>query len=711
MRDPSRTRRFLALRVAALTTVLGLLPAVASAGTGAGPEEPVAADELRPSDSTPDGQKSESLQIDPDAVFPPPPPEGVQTLAVPNRLTEPPAFFSGVLRLAPRQAGQYYATEIPMVAVHRLRGRGHPVDFRPAAFGATAGARRSAARSPLAAVPAPALGSPAAPALSSSFDTTTTNTNVTNTGGFLFIPADPIGAAGPNHLVNVVNVTLRFHQKNGALDFDSSLAGFFSVLSPLTFTFDPKVIYDHTSGRFLVVTLEQTDDALGDPADTSRILLAVSDDSDPNGLWFMTAIDSKTLIDGAERWADYPGLAVDEEAIYVTANMFGFAGGAAGFGGVRLWIVAKGEGSGGLYDGGTVTVGVFDPYTVAGIATTTQPAHLFGVAPTGLGTFLVSWGGITDGVNEAVQVVRLDSPLGATSFTQAFVPVGNIDGLLTALPAAPQAKLAGDPTHSIDTNDRRALNAVWFQDSLWMTSTINPKGGDPDAGEATAHWWEIDTTDVAALGLADQGSILGEDLAADSFTYFPSVAVNGAGHAAFGFSASAATTQAGSHYTTHLPTTAAGGNTGSGTLRSGVAYYRRTFACGTVSRWGDYSGMAVDPLDGCFWVYNKHALARGTATTDCSFPADGTPDEDGRWGTAFGKFCPAGACPPDLRIEGTQYSTTVIENAGGQIITSGTVTVEPAADVTFEAGQRIVLADGFNVKAGASFTAVIAPCP
>ncbi len=119
--------------------------------------------------------------------------------------------------------------------------------------------------------------------------------------------------------------------------------------------------------------------------------------------------------------------------------------------------------------------------------------------------------------------------------------------------------------------------------------------------------------------------------------------------------------------------------------------------------------MAVDPLDGCFWVYNKYAISRGPATTDCE--GDPDPDEDGRWGTAFGKFCPTGACPPDLRVEGTSYTTTVTENAGGQILTSGAVTVEAAGDVTFEAGQRIVLADGFQVKSGASFTAAIAPCP
>ena len=54
----------------------------------------------------------------------------------------------------------------------------------------------------------------------------------------------------------------------------------------------------------------------------SRILLAVSKTSTPAtataGDWFFHAINAKTVIGGVEHWADYPGFAVDEEAVYIT---------------------------------------------------------------------------------------------------------------------------------------------------------------------------------------------------------------------------------------------------------------------------------------------------------------------------------------------------------------------------------------------------------
>ena len=67
----------------------------------------------------------------------------------------------------------------------------------------------------------------ATPAVSVSFDSLDFVNNGTETG-FVFIPPDPIAAAGPNHVVNVVNVMVRFHQKNGTVDFSDSLRDFFA---------------------------------------------------------------------------------------------------------------------------------------------------------------------------------------------------------------------------------------------------------------------------------------------------------------------------------------------------------------------------------------------------------------------------------------------------------------------------------------------------
>jgi hypothetical protein len=163
-----------------------------------------------------------------------------------------------------------------------------------------------------------------------------------------------------NHVVNVVNVTIEWFTKAGVQQYQQSLQTFFAPLAPTTFTFDPKVIYDQYNNRFIVITLEKTT-----TPDTSRILVAVSDDGDPNGTWYFQMINSIVNITPLNYWADYPGLAIDSNAIYITANLFDFLTSTI-YGGARLWIIDNGLGTGGLYDGSTSAVTVHDPFGITG---------------------------------------------------------------------------------------------------------------------------------------------------------------------------------------------------------------------------------------------------------------------------------------------------------------------------------------------------------
>ncbi len=460
--------------------------------------------------------------------------------------------------------------------------------------------------------------------LVSSFNAGGQAANVANTGGFLNIPADPHGAAGPNHLVNVFNVSIEFYNKDGTGGSSSSLQNFFAPLAPVNLTFDPKVLYDQFEDRWVVVTLQRTDTANGDPANTSNVFVAVSATSDPNGAWFMASINTLVNISGADRWFDYPGLAVDEEVIYLTGNMFGFGGG--GGVGSRLWIIDKAD----FYVGNPpVVLGPINPYAGAGANLTTQPAHVYGATPPNFGTYLMSYSGLSNGVTEAWQWVRLDNPLGAISFTQGFTSVGDIEALTALLPTAPQAGTSTDTSSSftVATNDRRALDAVWRNGRVYSTATIDSQ---LQPGETSASWISLNADGVSGSVTLDEfGIVDGEDIAPGTFTFFPSIAVNLDGGIGLGFSASAPTLNPGSYYTYKSTTDPANTMRAARLLRTGTDFYYRTFGSGN-NRWGDYSAMVVDPNDECFWVYNKHATTRGIATG---------PDEDGVYLTAYGEVC------------------------------------------------------------------------
>ncbi len=442
--------------------------------------------------------------------------------------------------------------------------------------------------------------------------------------GFYHIPPDPHGAAGPNHLVTVVNTTLEWYDKTGASKTSirlgknaSTVSGsFFSTQNPANGLFDPKVIYDQQAGRFLVVALEK----VGPSTNTSRILLAVSQTSDPNGTWYFTAINSKINIGGSDSWADYPGFATDEEAVYVTANMFKLSDDTPT--GSRLWVINKSP----FYTGGAAGVNVYDPGTLSSISpgypTAMQPAMVFGAsgAGTGVGTYLVHTG-YTSGSNELLGIIRVDNPLGGIAFSNQFINLGDVSS--GAPPDAPQSGTAT----LVSTNDNRALNAVWRNNKLYSVNTVNPPSG-VDLNQATAHYYVVDTTNPLSLTLLDQGNIGGEEIATGTHTFMPSIAVDKFGNFAIGFSASASSIFPGAYYTVKSPS---GTIQPAGTVATGVNYYIRKFG-GTENRWGDYSGTVVDPSDDLtFWVFNEYAMAQTTGNL-------GNTGETGDWGTRWAKF-------------------------------------------------------------------------
>jgi len=369
-----------------------------------------------------------------------------------------------------------------------------------------------------------------------------------NNAGNLFIPADSHGAVGDNHVMNVINVSMEIYNKNGSGGSSTSLQSFFAPLLPVNATFDPKVLYDQFADRWVVVTLERTDTSLGDTTNSSRVLLAVSDDSNPNGLWFMVSVNTLTNINGVNHWFDYPGFAVDEEAIYLTGNMFEF--GQGGGVGSRLWIFEKSS----FYAGGNLTgFGPLDPFAATnGINVTAQPAHVFGSSPIGFGTYLTGYSSLTDGTDEFWQTIRIDNPLTNPFFTLEFINVGNVEPSNSSLPEAPQAGSATNTGANLNiaTNNSRALNAVWMDNKLYSAASVQ---SNQQLGQTSASWVEINANGINATSLEQFGVVFGEEIANNTFTFFPSIAVNSSGVVGLGFSASAPSIFAGSYFTYRLP--------------------------------------------------------------------------------------------------------------------------------------------------------------
>lgn len=411
------------------------------------------------------------------------------------------------------------------------------------------------------------------------------------------IPPDTMGAAGPNHLVSFLNSEVGFFSKTTRVRLNPgvSLLDFWSPLITANAlpnnVFDPKVIYDSGSGRFIAVTL---DGSL--PADNSSILLAVSRTSDPTSGWNTWALPA----DGTgATWADFPGLGVDNNNIYITANLFD-AGDI--FHNSKIFRVPKPQ----LLIVPQVTTLSWTEFTNIGF--NLQPAHSFGAATT---EYFVTEGGtaISIGDNPFLHELRVFAIAGSTSVLSFLgtVEVTPYPAVLTAeFPSLPNA-----PQTQIDTGDSRILNVVQRNGHVYATHTVS----NATNTKTEVAWYEIVPSSPPAL--AQQGRVSDPT----RFYYYPSIAVNANGDIALGFSGSSTTEFAGGFYTARNIADPAGFTQIVSTLKAGEGTYFKDLGAGA-NRWGDYSATVVDPSDDLtFWTLQEYAE---------------TPINT--WGTWWGKF-------------------------------------------------------------------------
>jgi len=134
----------------------------------------------------------------------------------------------------------------------------------------------------------------------------------------IFFPADPVIAAGPNQIVAVTNSTIGIYSKTGKKLGSIAFSTWFKDIAEVkqASLFDPKVLYDQYTGHFVLLI-----DSVRDKDKTAYYLLSVSKTSDPTGEWVIWAL-SQTL-NGRRKvsaWSDFPGLGIDETAIYMTRS-------------------------------------------------------------------------------------------------------------------------------------------------------------------------------------------------------------------------------------------------------------------------------------------------------------------------------------------------------------------------------------------------------
>jgi hypothetical protein len=396
-------------------------------------------------------------------------------------------------------------------------------------------------------------------------------------------PPDTQGAVGPNHVVTMLNTQVRIHNRNGTTNlFTTSLQNWWTNAGTFTFVFDPQIVYDSISGRWVACAVA---DGVGpnDRATNSSVLLAVSQTTDPTGAWYYQRIKS----DPNERlWADFPRLGFNRNWIALSVNMIAFKL-TNGFSPARVYIFDKTN----AYAGGTTRTlsdQVSNARTLVPMTTsdaTVSTLYCLSV----FNNAREKDNGVFKGE------LRLYTITGSPS--QPVFTAENIfpEGLPWTTGASVGAQL-GSSTN-IDLGDPQLLNVVYRDATLWTVQTAYypyPYNGSSQAG---LQWWQIPLN-----GAVQSGAITDT---AKQYAY-PTIAVNRFHDILIGYSSFASTQYVSAEYVFR-----AAGESNFRTpyvYKQGAGPYVKVPTTEFMSRWGDYSATMVDPVnDADFWTVQEYA--------------------------------------------------------------------------------------------------------
>lgn len=415
-------------------------------------------------------------------------------------------------------------------------------------------------------------------------------------------PADGNGTIGPNDYVEFINGSFSVYDKTTGESrlqlADSTFWSSYGInFGPNDGVSDPRVIFDPTSQRWFASQVTYNAGVTDPSMQSDYYLIGVSDTSDPADTWhaFRVLSDPKS-----GKFADFPTLGVDSNAVYISGDMYH---GATNDLGPSLMMFIK---TNLLND--TVTNRVFFQTTTNGSrGIVMQPASCFDGS--GVGNILA----VGDVYGDSKLVLSPVLSPGTTNAT--FDTAVNI-----TVPAftAPLDAIQPDGSQSVALNDSRlAARVVTVNGIIFATHHVDV------GGRSAIRWYRIN---ASTKTLAESGTISDTNLD----LYYPSIAANSNGYVVIGCNGS------GSGAGEFIGSYACIGFTTNNVTKFGSpmllaigdhCYHdvndQTSFFLDDVwgeSRWGDYSATSSDPSDANrFWtiqmlpLYDQNADLTGGA--------------------------------------------------------------------------------------------------
>lgn len=471
-------------------------------------------------------------------------------------------------------------------------------------------------------------------------------------------PPDTNGDVSETHYIQSVNTSIGIFDKSSgarlaAFTFDDFFTGPAGTPCNASNRGDPVVLYDAYVQRWVITDFAWVNENTGPFYEC----IAVSQSSDPlSGGWYFYALEADAGLP-APYLNDYPKLGVWTDGWYMSANMFRWPDLGDFF--VRVWALDKAS----MISGGALNQVVFD--CVDAMCASLLPANVRGnQPPPGVPNYFAAVGA-PDQFYLWKFHVDWGTPLSSTLSAPSALTVADF-ALASSIPQPGTSIL-------LDSLSFRLMMQLQYRyaggvESLWATHSV------ASGGVTGVRWYEVRDPNGSPV-VFQQGTYQPDA----QHRWMGSLAVDQDGNMAVGYSTGSATLYPSIRYAGRLA-----GET-PGLLPQNEASLMAGMGSQLFSqRWGDYSAMVVDPLDGCtFWYTNEYYAASGN-----------------NWQTRIGSFKFPVCGEPKAYLAGTLRNSVTGEGVpGAPVIASSpllTMTVETDASgaysMTLVAGEYTLTA-------------------
>jgi len=412
-------------------------------------------------------------------------------------------------------------------------------------------------------------------------------------------PPDTQGDVGPNHYIQMVNLSFQIWDKSGTSLYgpvdNSTLWNGFGDPWDGSNDGDPIILYDETADRWMFSQF-----ALPNyPSGPFYELIAITETGDPLGSWYRYAYEFTDM-------PDYPKFGVWPDGYYMTINQF--SSGSLNWAGAGVAVFERDK----MLAGDPSALMIFWDFSPSSDPWSFLPSDFDGnPPPPGTPNYMVymndnAWGYTTDHLRIFECRVDWVTPANSTLTGPTILDTDSFDsGFTNYCPTYGNCNISQPSiSQKLDALSSRLMFRLQYRNFGSYETLVTDHTVDVATNQAGVRWYELRNSG-SGWTIYQQGTY-----APDTHNrWMGSIAMDGYGNIELGYSVSSTTVYPSIRYVGRYKNDPLGQMTISEqSVISGSGYQS-----GPYGRWGDYSMMSIDPIDDAtFWYTTEYIQTSGS---------------------------------------------------------------------------------------------------